>query len=212
MAASITDDEIIRKRLLIDGDVGGGDDRRISSLLKTFTKWCQSSGSDEECTAAYQRMLSTISQCEFSMAKTQMVYDMNQREMTKYEQIYKDIEKSISDAHEKIASSKTELQEAKRIRKNRQEYDALAKVIQKHPDRQGTLKKLEELDRELNSLTDQKEALENKLEMRRKQFHVLITSIHELQRILDEDEKEELDSSTMDTSALDSSMEMNTTN
>ncbi|XP_077983819.1 THO complex subunit 7 homolog [Glandiceps talaboti] len=206
MAASITDDDIIRKRLLIDGD-GGGDDRRISNLLKTFTKWCQSSGSEEECTGTYKRMLSTLAQCEFSMAKTQMVYDMNLKEMTKYEQIYKDIEKAITEAHDKIAASKVELQEAKRIRKNRQEYDALAKVIQKHPDRQDTLKKLEELDRELNSLTGQKEALENKLEIRRKQFHVLISSIHELQRILEEDEKEELDNTTMD-STLDSSMEI----
>ncbi|XP_006815989.1 uncharacterized protein LOC102807610 [Saccoglossus kowalevskii] len=162
MAASTSDDEtIIRKRLLFDGD-GGGDDRRISNLLKTFIKWCHSSGTDEECTATYQRMLSTLTQCEFSMEKTKMVYDMNLREMAKYEQIYKDIEKAISDAHHTISSSKSELQHAKRVRKNRQEYDALAKVIQKHPDRQKTLKKLEELDRHLSSLTEQKAALENK--------------------------------------------------
>lgn len=45
----------------------------------------------------YQRMLSTLSQCEFSMGKTLLVYDMNLREMENYEKIYKDIGK-----HEKM--------------------------------------------------------------------------------------------------------------
>ena len=39
-------DEIIRKRLLIDGE-GAGDDRRITALLKTFLKWCNSTGAEE---------------------------------------------------------------------------------------------------------------------------------------------------------------------
>jgi THO complex subunit 7 len=49
-------------------------------------------------------------------------------------------EQSIKDAFDKIAECKTELQQAKRIRKNRQEYDALAKMIQQHPDRQDTMR------------------------------------------------------------------------
>ena len=40
-------DEVIRKRLLIDGD-GAGDDRRINVLLKSFTKWCTSPNAPEE--------------------------------------------------------------------------------------------------------------------------------------------------------------------
>ncbi len=40
-------DEVIRKRLLIDGD-GAGDDRRINVLMKSFTKWCHSNLSPEE--------------------------------------------------------------------------------------------------------------------------------------------------------------------
>ena len=40
-------DDIIRRRLLIEGD-GGNDDRKISTLLKTFIKWCNSKESQEE--------------------------------------------------------------------------------------------------------------------------------------------------------------------
>ncbi|KAB0396017.1 hypothetical protein E2I00_009536, partial [Balaenoptera physalus] len=175
--------EVIRKRLLIDGD-GAGDDRRINLLVKSFIKWCNS-GSQEEGYSQYQRMLSTLSQCEFSMGKTLLVYDMNLREMENYEKIYKEIECSIAGAHEKIAECKKQILQAKRIRKNRQEYDALAKVIQRHPDRHETLKELEALGKELEHLSHIKESVEDKLELRRKQFHVLLSTIHELQQTLE---------------------------
>lgn len=41
--------------------------------------------------AQYQRMLGSLSQCEFSMGKTLLVYDMNLKEMENYETIYADI-------------------------------------------------------------------------------------------------------------------------
>lgn len=147
------------------------------------------SGSQEEGYSQYQRMLSTLSQCEFSMGKTLLVYDMNLREMENYEKIYKEIECSIAGAHEKIAECKKQILQAKRIRKNRQEYDALAKVIQHHPDRHETLKELEALGKELEHLSHIKESVEDKLELRRKQFHVLLSTIHELQQTLENDDK-----------------------
>ncbi|XP_028680595.1 THO complex subunit 7 homolog isoform X1 [Erpetoichthys calabaricus] len=198
---SLYSDEVIRKRLLIDGD-GAGDDRRINVLMKSFIKWCNS-GSQEEGYTQYQRMLGSLTQCEFSMGKTLLVYDMNLKEMENYEKIYKDIEQSISAAHEKIAECKREILQAKRIRKNRQEYDALAKVIQQHPDRHETLKQLEALDKELQRLCHIKESVEEKLELRKKQFHVLLSTIHELQQTLENDEKfsevEESQESQMET-------------
>ena len=41
-------DEIIRKRLLVDGDGVSNDDRRINSIVKTFVKWCNSKDGDED--------------------------------------------------------------------------------------------------------------------------------------------------------------------
>uniref|UniRef100_A0AAQ4NXQ3 THO complex 7 n=1 Tax=Gasterosteus aculeatus aculeatus TaxID=481459 RepID=A0AAQ4NXQ3_GASAC len=191
-AKETEDDEVIRKRLLIDGD-GAGDDRRINVLLKSFTKWCNSPGTPDEGFTQYQRMMGILAQCEFSMGKTLMVYDMNLREMENYEKIYTNIEQNITSAHDKIAECKKEIQRAKRIRKNRQEYDALAKVIQQHPDRHETLKQLEALDKELQQLSHIKENVDAKLELRKKQFHVLLSTIQELQQTLENDEKSDND-------------------
>lgn len=40
-------DEVIKKRLLIDGDAGN-DEKRLTNLLKAFIRWCNSDDSGEE--------------------------------------------------------------------------------------------------------------------------------------------------------------------
>ena len=42
----ITEEDIIRKRLLVDGE-GSGDEKRVVNLLKTFVKWVKDPNSDE---------------------------------------------------------------------------------------------------------------------------------------------------------------------
>lgn len=206
-----TDDEVIRKRLLIEGE-SGADDRRINTLLKNFVKWCNTPGNTEESNTMYQKMSFMMSQIEFAMEKTYLIHEMNTKEMANYEQLYKEIEDEIEAAHTKIEDCKTELQESKQIRRHRQEYDALAKVIQKQPDRKQTTKKLEDLDRELGQQTKAKQILEQKLEVRRKQFHVLISAITELQRILTEDEhcrdQQDFEIDSTYTSSVEDSMDI----
>ena len=65
--------------------------------------------------------------------------------------------------------------------------DALAKVINKNPDRATQGRKIEDVKAELDNLKATEEALETKLESRKKQFNVLVQSIHNLQALLDED-------------------------
>ncbi|GFN93751.1 tho complex subunit 7-like protein [Plakobranchus ocellatus] len=188
--AAVTDDDIIRRRLLIDGE-GGNDDKRLNNLLKTFIRWSSAKEDDENTQAMYQRMQAMIGQCEYTLEKGINTYEMNKQEQKNYEKLKNDIEDKIEEATARIAEAKVELQLAKCIRKNRQEYDNLAKIIQQQPDRQETTKQLEALDKELSSLATKKQKLEEKLELRRKQFMVLITSIHELQHILEDDEEKE---------------------
>ncbi|XP_005092008.1 THO complex subunit 7 homolog [Aplysia californica] len=192
--AAVTDDDIIRRRLLIDGE-GGNDDKRLNNLLKTFIRWSHLKDDDENSQAMYQRMQAMIAQCEYTVEKAMNTYEMNKQEQDNYEKLRQDIENKIEDATAKITEAKAELQLAKCIRKNRQEYDNLAKIIQQQPDRQETTRQLQTLGKELSSLASTKQQLEEKLELRKKQFMVLITSIHELQRILEVDEQKEKEES-----------------
>ncbi|XP_033212291.1 uncharacterized protein LOC117169891 [Belonocnema kinseyi] len=185
----MSDEEVIRRRLLIDGD-GTGDDRRINVLLKSFMKWVNNPDSDN---ILHERMLCQLAQCEFAQKKSRFVSSMSQEELRNYEELSKEIEIEIEEAKKDIEQTKIELEEAKRVRKNRIEYDVLAKVINEQPDRVETNAKLDTLRDELGSLKEKSEQLERKLEMRRKQFHVLISSIHSLQGMLDEVDEEIMD-------------------
>ena len=55
----MAEQEMIRKRLAVEGE-GGGDDRWVMSLLKTFARWCSGQRADEGSKATYQKMLFTL--------------------------------------------------------------------------------------------------------------------------------------------------------
>lgn len=183
----MSDEDVIRRRLLIDGD-GTGDDRRLNVLLKAFIKWCNTTNeSVADSQVSHDRMLAQLAQCEFAMTKSELAAQMSAAELQNYKNLSQEIEKKILTAKEDIEKTKVELQEAKTVRKNRIEYDVLAKIINEQPDRKETDEKLSQLKKELGNLEEVREQLERKLDMRRKQFHVLVASIHQLQSMLDDD-------------------------
>merc|ERR1739838_878267 len=170
---------------------GGGDDKRISNLLKSFIKWGAASESKEESERTLEKLQSQLAAVEFNFAKANLVYSMNVKENDNYEELYAKIDEDLSNAVVKIEDCKKELEKAKVIRKNRQEYGALAKIINEHPDRQATIDRIAALEKEHSVLKNTKAQLERKLEQRRRQFHLLVTSIHQLQALLEEDDNED---------------------
>lgn len=136
-------------------------------------------------------MLAQLAQCEFAVTKSQLGSGMMAAELNSYESLSKILEKGIEAAKSNIEKSKLDLAQAKTVRKNRIEYDVLAKVISEQPDRKETLEKLSTLKTDLSSLETTKQLLESRLALRKKQFHVLVTSIHQLQALLDETDETE---------------------
>jgi len=182
-----SDDDVIRKRLLIDGD-GGGDERRLNALMKLYIKWCNSPDADN---STHQRMLSFLAQSEFAMTKASLVYEMNTRQMDKYKQLQEEIDENVALAHSEIEKCKKDLAEARLIRKNRQEYDALASIVLQQPDRLETESQITDLGKDVEEMQDTEQQLIARLNLRKKQFHALMTSIHQLKSVLDEEKLED---------------------
>ena len=184
---SHTEEDVMKMRLLIDGD-GTGDDRRLNMLLKALIKWCSAEDDQHTCELQYQRMLTQLAGIEWNMTKSRMAAAMNQAELENYEVLHQRVEAGITEAKEEIEATKTDLAEAKRVRKNRMEYDALAKVISTHPDRETSEARIEALTHEQKQLEEKEVKLDQKLDIRKKQFHVLVSAIHQMQDLLDNDE------------------------
>lgn len=133
-------------------------------------------------------MIAQVAQCEFAATKSLLCCSMNQDEQSQYQELYDRIERGIASARQDIDSTKRELREARQIRRNKMEYDALAAIIQSQPDRQSNQERLSNLRKELEASEAECHKLELKLELRRKQFHLLVSTIQGLQELLNEDE------------------------
>lgn len=139
-------------------------------------------------------MLGQLAQCEFTVKKSQFSRKMMQEELKNYKAISRTIDGGIEQAKDQIIQSKKNLEVAKKIRRNRMEYDALSKIIAQHPDRKETTLKLKTLERDLEELSAKQRELERETDSRRDDFTVLMRSLRELQRKLDASQERSNDS------------------
>ncbi|KAM7361482.1 phosphopantothenoylcysteine synthetase isoform 3-T8 [Cochliomyia hominivorax] len=168
-------------------------------LLKQFLKWMYSKNdSPENNQIIYDRLMAQLAQCQFAAAKTERTSQMIDEELENYQKLSQTIEKNIELAKIELEESKKELIIAKQIRKNKMEYDQLAKVIKQQPDRKETQKHIECLQKELAELNEKKLKLERKFEKRQKDFAVLMYAVRELEAQLVEDSSSEDEDSKSD--------------
>lgn len=151
----------------------------------------------------YNRMLAQLAQCEFAVVKSEYSSKMMKQEKKNYEIVSSKIDLAIEQTKKQIVESKEKLVLAKKIRKNRMEYDVLAKIISQQPDRRKTTEKLELLKKDLNELGSIRQQLETKMEIRKNEFSVLMRSIKELQNKLDDYTDEDGDVVVKDVEMMD---------
>lgn len=190
------DDEIIKKKLLIDGD-GIGDDKRINFFLKNFLKWCDQKCSDddktinfEEETLNYEKLIALAGQCEHALNKSALIQEMNQFEMNYYDELALKIQQTIEQTQFKIERLKKDLEDAKIVKKNKLIYDEHAETIFQHPARQQTLKLIDQINNEIKRLNEIKEILELNFESRKKQFQMMLNQLNELETTVNSNQDE----------------------
>ncbi|KAF4533339.1 hypothetical protein B566_EDAN002736 [Ephemera danica] len=172
----MTEEDVIRRRLLIDGD-GTGDDRRLNLLLKSFIKWSNTPEPCPDDDVQLDRMLAQLAQSELALKKSRLGANTSQSELDNYETLSMSIKQRLETAKTGIEESKEAFARAREVRKNRMEYNAMAGVILQQPDRKEMLEKLEQIKTELAELENKRHELDEKLELRRKRLHLLNVAI-----------------------------------
>lgn len=172
----ILDEQIIRRRLQIDGE-GVGDDRKINLLLKTYIRWCNSTD-DKDDTSQHDRIITQLSHNEFSVLKSELSEQMIDEELKNYKKVSDNIAERIEFVKDQIDQSKKHLVSAKEIRRNKLEYSSLARLIKQEPDRKEIVTKHEILKDELLKKQEQFQKVNKVLDNRRKDFKsfMLITN------------------------------------
>jgi THO complex subunit 7 len=119
--------------------------------------------------------------------KAKIVQKVTSEEAVNYENLVSIIEDKIEIAKKEIEEIKEKLGEAKKLRRNRLEYDAVAVEVSKLPNKELTAAKLEGIRLDLVKLREIEETVEDVFQQRQKQFLVLVQSANRLQELLDQE-------------------------
>lgn len=94
---NLVEEDIIKKRLLIEGD-SGNEDRLINKLTRSFVKWASHLNTadakngvtelDENAEFLYEQMMISLSHAEFGLLRNHFIFDMNKAEQDNYKVIF----------------------------------------------------------------------------------------------------------------------------
>ena len=118
------------------------------------------------------------------------VASANARETESYAEARIDVEDAVVNARGDIEELKTNLDSARLERQHKEEYEALRRLCMQYPSRATTEAANAQLASEIGTLEADGEATARKLELRKKQFALLLHAVNQLQDELDDEEKE----------------------
>lgn len=126
---------------------------------------------------------------DLEMKKMALGAQAMQAEISHYDAISEKTRSSIINTKQEIEKLKLDLDRETKIRRNRQEYDELAKMTSERAPSRISKRKLMEENEEIETIRMEQEKIKKKLAMKGKQFHLLMQMIEDLKRDVDGDDE-----------------------
>ncbi|VDD96419.1 unnamed protein product [Enterobius vermicularis] len=156
----MNDDCVVRK-LTADGD-GAGDDKRFVTFISHLFKITR----ERDPAQIHNHVLwlkETLDAAEITMEKQVLLAAMNDKHIEEYRHLAEEIDKSVKESYERMREAKKDLLVAKGVRRNKEQYELLAGMIQQIPSREESTAKLIALKDELEELHERQRKLEYKV-------------------------------------------------
>ncbi|KAM7528511.1 hypothetical protein LguiB_031921 [Lonicera macranthoides] len=186
------DDPIIKHRLLTRTTTTRGEPP-LKKLQKKFTSFALEIEKDAEnygdCERLAKAFLQELTTFELPLLKSKAVVDANLREKENFEELKDEINRQILQAQDDIEDLKKQLEDSKIERHHKEECETIRKLIATQPPRSETQKVITELEREIALLEAENVAGSRTLELRKKQFALLLHVVDELQNTIEEEQK-----------------------
>ncbi|KAJ0080498.1 hypothetical protein Patl1_23789 [Pistacia atlantica] len=186
------DDIIIKHRLLTRTTTTRGEPP-LKKLQKKFTSFVLEIEKDEDnfndCAKLSKTFLQELSTFEIPLLKSKAVIDANIREKENFNELKEEINRQISQAQADIEDLKKQLEESKIERQHKEECEAIRKLIALQQPRSETQKIITDLEKEIAALEAENTAGSRLLELRKKQFALLLQVVDELQNTIEEEQK-----------------------
>lgn len=186
------DDVIIKHRLLTRTTTTRGEPP-LKKLQKKFTAFALEVEKDadnyNDCERLAKAFLQELTTFEIPLLKSKAVIDANLREKENFNELKDEITSQIHEVQEEIEDLKKQLEASKTERQHKEECEAIRKLIAMQPPRAETEKMIAELEKEIAALEAEDAATSRLLELRKKQFALLLHVVDELQATIEEEQK-----------------------
>lgn len=188
----LEDDIIIKHRLLTRTTTTRGEpplkklQKKFTSFVLEVEKEADNYGDCERLSKAFLQELNTF---EIPLLKSRAVIDANIREKENFNELKDEINRQILQARDDIEDLKKQFEESKIERQHKEECEAIRKLIAMHPPRSKTQKIITELEKEIAMLEAENTAGSRTLDLRKKQFGLLLHVVDELQNTIEEEQR-----------------------
>lgn len=149
------------------------------------------SGNADLAEKAFAKLCVLLAQFEASASRLDAVAKRCQKDMTYYAKIQSDVDAQITEAKDDIDRLKRELEAERLKRQQRVQYEAEAAVVNKHPSRDQLCAQIAAVEAELSAAEADGAALDSRIDLRKAQFGLVMSAIHDLQRLFDDEANEE---------------------
>ncbi|KAI5673490.1 hypothetical protein M9H77_13854 [Catharanthus roseus] len=188
----LEDDIIIKHRLLTRTTTTRGEPP-LKKLQKKFTAFALEVEKDadnySDCERLAKTFLQELNTFEIPLLKSKAVIEANVREKENFNELKDEINRQILQTQADIEDLKKQLEESKIERQHKEECEAIRKLIAMQPPRSETQKLISELEREIAMLEAENTGSSRTLELRKKQFALLLHVVDELQNTIEEEQR-----------------------
>lgn len=190
------DDAIIKHRLLTRTTTTRGEPplKKLQKKFITFALEVEKDADNyNECEKLYKTFLQEMTTFEVPLLKSKAVVDANIREKESFNELQEEIRGQILQAHADIEDLKKQLEESKIERQHKEECEAIRKLIALQPPRSETQETISDLEKEIVALEAENTAGVRLLDLRKKQFSLLLHVVDELQNTVEDEPKSLMD-------------------
>ncbi|XP_068659827.1 THO complex subunit 7B-like [Aristolochia californica] len=186
------DDTIIKHRLLTRTTTTRGEPP-LKKLQKKFAAFALEIDKDadnySDCERLFKAFLQEMVTFELPLLKSKAVIDANLREKESFNELQEQIQSQILQARADIEDLKKQLEESKIERQHKEECEAIRRLVALQPPRSETQNIISDLEKEIACLEAEDVATSRTLELRKKQFSLLLHVVDELQNNIEDEQK-----------------------
>ncbi|VFQ95456.1 unnamed protein product [Cuscuta campestris] len=186
------DEVIIKHRLLTRTTTTRGEPplKKLQKKLTAFVLEAEKEADNfDDCERLAKAFLQELNTFEIPLLKSRAVIDANIREKENFNDLNDEIKRQILQTQADIEDLKKQLEESKIERQHKEECEAIRKLIAMQPARSETQNIITELEKEILALEAENTASSRTLELRKKQFALLLHVVDELQNTIEEEQR-----------------------